>query len=755
MWPLSRLSIAALGFCSGVSAQSPYTNSSDSNYFLPNTTGVRLQHGFETVLVQPYGFDGFRVRAWAFRPPNGNEISFLYDPPLEGPGNSNAAPAGFTYDTTIDGSQNLTLRNGNTIVRTFSPNGDDVTNVRFAFYRVDDDGSESLLTNEYAPIKSLNPRYYEWTGAGYEFSAAFSFSTTPDEQIYGTGTQQDHMVNKKGMVIDMINFNSHIPTPVFMSSKGYAFVWNSASEGEMEFGQLRNRFTSKSTTLVDYAIVSAPVGDYDTLQRRLSAMTGRAPTPPDWSLGYLHSKLRYENQSELIQLAQNFHDYNIPVSMLVIDYQSWAHQGDWALDPGLWPNVSYMSQRVKDLTGAEIMASLWPSVEDASDNYATMQREGYLAMTRSGPGTTDSWNGSYIRNYDATNPDARQFLWANLYEHYYINGIKNFWIDQADGGNLGEAYQNNGQSSFIQSLPNPISDALYYAGTQKSVGKLYPWAHQQAIEEGLRNATGTEMGTACDYVSLSRSGYIGSQRFCSMIWSGDTTAVWETLSAQVASGLSAAGTGWGWWTVDAGGFQGDPTVSWSNNIDEEPYRELYVRWQQWTTFLPFMRNHGSRACNTQSAYTCDNEPWTYGAANTPTIISYINLRYTLAPYLKAIFAQFSLTGRAIMRPLYMDFSVSDPNIVEMTRNNSNYTTQQYMFGPRLLVTPVTLPNVTSWDVYLPKTLTGSGNGTREWTYWWTNVTYAGGQTVRVPAPREWIPVFHVGSRQDVLAGLAF
>ncbi|EME45649.1 glycoside hydrolase family 31 protein [Dothistroma septosporum NZE10] len=114
-------------------------------------------------------------------------------------------------------------------------------------------------------------------------------------------------------------------------------------EGEMEFGQLRNRFTSKATTLVDYVVVAAPQGDYDTLQRRLSALTGRAPTPPNFSLGYLHSKLRYENQSEFIQLAQNFHDYDIPVSMLVIDYLSWAYQGDFALQHDLWPNITYMS----------------------------------------------------------------------------------------------------------------------------------------------------------------------------------------------------------------------------------------------------------------------------------------------------------------------------------------------------------------------------------------------------------------------------
>jgi len=287
-----QLALAAASCSSAASAQYALTNA--SSYFHPNSTGVRLQHGFETVLIQPFGYDGFRVRAWPYRPPNGNEISFLYDPPLEGPENGTAR--GMSYDTRSNGTQAINIRNGNTIVKSYSQIADNTTQIRLAYYRVEADGSETLLTNEYAPLKAINPRYYSWNGPGYEFQAAYSFATTPDEQIYGTGTQQDHLVNKKGNVIDLVNFNTHIPTPMFMSSRGYGFIWNSAAEGEMEFGQLRNRFTSKTTTLVDYAITSALAGDYDTLQRRLSALTGRAPLPPDWSLGYLHSKLRYENQ---------------------------------------------------------------------------------------------------------------------------------------------------------------------------------------------------------------------------------------------------------------------------------------------------------------------------------------------------------------------------------------------------------------------------------------------------------------------------
>lgn len=171
-----------------------------------------------------------------------------------------------------------------------------------------------------------------------------------------------------------------------------------------------------------------------------------------------------------------------------------------------------------------------------------------------------------------------------------------------------------------------------------------------------------------------------------------------------------------------GGFQTDPTVPWSGNIDRPEYRELFVRWFQWGTFLPFMRVHGSRVCDFQEHYTCDNEPWSYGEANLHITRSYINLRYSLKPYLTAIFKELHETGRMIMRPLFMDFSLSDSNIPKWTRINDeglegNFTTQQYMFGPRLLVSPVTLPNVTHWPVYLPKT-PGDNNGSKPWTFWY-------------------------------------
>jgi len=127
--------------------------------------------------------------------PNGDEVSFLYDPPLEGYETDEAHD--MTYDRTVNGSELIAVRNEDTVAKTFG--GSYGYNARLAFFRIEANGSETLLTNEYSPTKSKKPRYYLWSHSpGHKFATEYSFSSLPDGQIYGTGTQQYHMINKHG-----------------------------------------------------------------------------------------------------------------------------------------------------------------------------------------------------------------------------------------------------------------------------------------------------------------------------------------------------------------------------------------------------------------------------------------------------------------------------------------------------------------------------------------------------------------------------
>ncbi|KAF8064969.1 family 31 glycoside hydrolase [Lyophyllum atratum] len=536
-----------------------------------------------------------------------------------------------------------------------------------------------------------------------------------------------------------------------MSNKGYLQFFNMPGQGSLEFSPLRTRFIASEATVVDYYITTSEPGNYDALQKQYTGVTGRQPTPPDFMLGYQQSKLRYFNQTQVLDVAQRFHDEQVNVSLIVVDFFAWKFQGDWSFDPQFFPDPASMAAEVKRLTGAEMMVSLWPSVQDASVNYLTLQRNGFLATTRDGPGVQDSFEGVYTRLVDSTNPAAREFLWRRLNDSYFSKEIHNFWIDQADGGTLGEPFENNGQS--ISSIPYARSFAQYFIGTQEGTGKMYPWLHQQAIDEGLHNLTGTTAAsTSCQFMSLTRSTFAGGQRFCSYMWSGDTDSRFDVLLQQITAGVSVAASGISSWTLDIGGFSG-------LNIDSASGRELFVRWFAMGVFLPYTRAHGSRSCNLPrvtsppEANPCGNEPWSYGDANFVIIKQYIKLRYQLIPYVKKLFELLQQTGKTIMRPLYYDFSLSDAFVVEGTAANDPAIVHQFMFGPRLLVAPVGEPNITAKEVYLPALSAELVALNFSWTHWWSDKAFgSGGNFVNVSAGLDEIPVFYIGSKEDIFNG---
>ncbi|KAF9011728.1 glycoside hydrolase family 31 protein [Cyathus striatus] len=697
------------------------------DYFQPNATGIKLQNGFERVYIQPFGNHGIRVRASLLRDPTGHEPSALLDPPLSGPGGS----AGLAHSLSIPFQGSGSFRNGNILAQ--------ITNGTLTFHRIEPNGTSTFLTGEFVDTKAPPARAYTQDFRSSSFEASFGFASEEGEMFFGAGQQAccaDHSVNKKGQVVDLVNWNSHVTLPVWMSSKGYLQFFNMPGQGRIEFDRLRTRFVAHEATVVDYWITTAQPGDYDALQEQYTAVTGRQPTPPQFALGYQQSKLRYYNQSQVLDVVQRFHDEKVNVSLIVVDFFAWKFQGDWSFNPEFWPDPAFMASEVKRLTGAEMMVSLWPSVEDNSVNYLSLQQEGLLATTRDGPGVQDSFDGVYTRLVDSTNPAAREFLWKRLNDSYFSKGIHNFWIDQDDGGTLGEAFENNGQT--ISSIPYARSFAQYFLGTQEKVGKMYPWLHQQAIEEGLHNLTDTPSSdTSCKYMSLTRSTFAGGQRFCSYLWSGDTDSKFDVLLQQITAGVSVAASGISSWTLDIGGFSG-------LDIDSDYGKELFVRWLAMGTFLPYMRVHGLYipVTDTQAfANPCPNEPWSYGEDNFQIIKQYISLRYQLVPYMQKLFEHLQETGKTIMRPLYYDFS-SDSMVVKGTKDNDPSIIHQFMLGiagSRLLVAPVGTQGATMQEVYLPLLWTEKDFG-------------SGGKSVNISAGLEQIPIFYLGSKDDIFSG---
>jgi alpha-D-xyloside xylohydrolase len=329
---------------------------------------------------------------------------------------------------------------------------------------------------------------------------------------------------------------------------------------------------------------------------------------------------------------------------------------------------------------------------------------GYLIASEAGPPHHADWpdRGSAVRVpvsfYDSSNQDARHYLWEQLATNYYRYGIKIFWLDACEP----------------EIRPGHVDNLRLAAGPGAEVLNRYPTDHARAVYEGMHAVGETEV------VSLIRSAWAGSQRWGAALWSGDITATFESLTAQVRAGLNVAISGIPWWTTDIGGFHGgDPS--------SPTYRELIVRWFQYGVWCPLFRLHGDRlprAPLSQAMSGGPNEVWSYGEEVYEILVEVMALRERIKPYVLEQMALASSEGVPPMRPVWFDFP-DDPEAWAVD--------DQFCFGPSVLVAPVTELGARSRRVYLPAGAT--------WTDPWTGQTIAGGTWADADAPLEHIPVY--------------
>ena len=224
--------------------------------------------------------------------------------------------------------------------------------------------------------------------------------------------------------------------------------------------------------------------------------------------------------------------------------------------------------------GIKVMVSIWSTVDVRSENYEEMAKRGLLVHTERGIPVLFTFR-EITTVFNATNPEARKFIWEKVKANYYRYGIKMFWLDEAEPefGMPGFGYDNV--------LPYGYDNLHYFLGNGLEVSNIYPFFYAQAFFEGMKEAGETEI------VNLIRCAWLGSQRFGVVVWSGDIPSTFESLRKQMKAGLNLVTCGISWWTTDIRGFHGgDP---------ESPrFRELIVRWFQFGVFCPIFRLHGFR-----------------------------------------------------------------------------------------------------------------------------------------------------------------
>jgi alpha-D-xyloside xylohydrolase len=632
----------------------------------------------ETVLIEPWGPDSARVRATHEGPIRDDMISALL--PL---GDDRSAVSIWIADEG-DGI----VRNGEFEVRA-TPSGV----LAFSNART----GELLLREKAIHKLSVPARSYS-SPQGELLHTVASFEAYDGEHFYGLGQHQHGRLDQKGSVIDLVQRNTEVSIPFLLSSRGYGFLWNNAAIGRVELGSTGTRWVAEATLQIDYWVTAGRTPA--AILANYARATGNAPNLPEWATGYWQSKLRYASQDELLATAREYRERGLPLSVIVIDFFHWTRQGEWRFDPEQWPDPAAMVAELRDL-GVQPVVSVWPTVSRLADTWPEMWSSGFIIRNLRGAagqmyfvdnGSTD---GLYMHYYDSTNPDARKFIWERVREGYVRYGIDAFWLDACEP----------------EIVPLSPDNLRFHAGTGLAVANIYPRDHARAFFDGLRSE-GVD-----DVFLLCRSAWAGSQAFGAALWSADIESTWEAFRSQIPAGLNASLSGIPWWTHDIGGFRGgDPSTV--------EFRELLVRWFQFGAFSPLFRMHGHRQPVVDDFAGGPNEVWSYGDEAYDILRSYMELRERLRPAISGWMREAHERGIPPMRPLFLEFP-DDPAAYDVA--------DQYLFGPDLLVAPVTELGARCRSVYLP--------AGAEWTNAWTGAAHEGGQVIEVDAPLEQIPLF--------------
>jgi alpha-D-xyloside xylohydrolase len=561
-----------------------------------------------------------------------------------------------------------------------------------------------MLLEQREPYYYNPPNLHFKHREGNIYSVDAWFLAQPGEKLFGLGQHQHGLLDQKGCVLDLQQRNTEISIPFMVSNRNYGFLWNNPGIGRVELSANATRWAAAGTQQVDFVVFGG--NTYADILRGYAGATGYPAVLPEWAAGFWQCKLRYETQEELLEVAREYKRRNLPLLVIVADFFHWSHMGDWRFDPQCWPDPAAMTRELDEM-GVKLMVSIWPTVSPISENYEHMQGHGYLVRNERGTDAQHVFidhdvNGpAYFAYYDATHPEAMQFVWQTVKKNYLDLGVRLWWLDNSEPDINPWAPENLG----------------FYLGNGLEVANLYPLLNQKAFEEGMHSA-GED-----DFVTLSRSGWAGSQRFKSVIWSGDIASTFEALQTQVRAGLNMAMSGIPWWTTDIGGFH-------NGDIRTEEFRELIVRWFQYGVFCPITRLHGHRQPLTGPLPKsgADNEIWSFGEKAYLILERLLKLRQNLRPYIIEQMQITHQTGLPLMRPLFVDFP-EDARCEEIE--------DQYMFGSQMLVAPVLHAGASQRMVYFPA-------GT-DWYDAWSGEWYMGGGQVLVDGPFERIPVFLKGS----------
>jgi alpha-glucosidase len=541
----------------------------------------------------------------------------------------------------------------------------------------------------------------QWRADG---ALRLSMGMRPDEACYGMG-ERAFGLQLRGKKLALWNTDPpptyargtdplYFSIPFYLGAHNqatYGVFWDNSSRGVADLGASKSDelvFESESGELCYYLFAGS---DVKHVLGRYTELTGRISLPPLWSLGYHQSRFSYTNQEAVLNIAKDFRSHGIPCDAIYLDIHYMSGFRSFTWDTERFPNIKGMIDTLHK-HGFKVIPIVNPGVkvDPASNVYKSgLEWNVFLKYPDNKPAVGAVWPGM-CHFPDFTDPAARSW-WVQQMAPLIKLGADGIWND------MGEP------SIFSQDGAITLPDYVVHNGDGRGGNHLdnhnvYGMLMGRATLEALQKHR-----TNIRPFNIVRSGYAGAQRYAST-WTGDNTSDWDHLRLSLSMILNMSLSGVSMVGSDVGGFNGSANG------------ELFTRWMQAASLMPFFRTH-------TSINTPPQEPWSFGQPYEVINRVTIELRYKLLPYLYSVVAQSKEYGWPIVRPLFMA-EPDNPSIRAID--------DAFMLGDALLVAPVLEAGAVRRSVYLPA---------GDWYDFWTNELFEGGQVVNVPAPLERLPLF--------------
>ncbi len=549
------------------------------------------------------------------------------------------------------------------------------------------DAAGKAFLTEPSDGKSMTPKMFKDVPT---WKVRQDFRLAADEAIYGLGQHQRGLMNYRGTSVHLQQENMHVAIPVLISSRGYGILWDNPAITDVHIGiskpsAMKSRVVWESTVgpAINYYVMYGP--ELDEVIAEYRNLTGAAPMFGRWVWGFWQCKNRYRYQEQILGIPAEYRSLKIPMDGIVQDWRYWtpAAWGSNTFNPVRYPNPHAMISQLHH-ENIHFMISVWAKFVAGSANYELLTDAGVLYPDSGG--TDPKWD-PVARYYDAFNPLARKLYWGLLNKDLFALGVDAWWLD----------------ASELEVRPwGTFSDYKTHAGWGAFVFNAYPLMHTGSVYDGQRGVTSEKR-----VMILTRSAWAGQQRHAAITWSGDVEGKWEVLARQIPAGINFALSGIPYWNTDIGGYV-------SGNPQDPAYCELFIRWFQFGAFCPLFRVHG---------VNYPKEMWQFGQPAMAILEKFDRLRYHLLPYIYSVAWQVTSRGYTMLRGLIMDFR---------TDKKVHAIADQFMFGPGILVSPVTRPAAKTRKVYLPA---GSA-----WYDFWTGKMLPGGKAIFAEAAISTMPL---------------